>query len=66
MELDPPTKKKRSRRPKERPRAVIRLQDLAPKREVKGGSGKLLFGEATEHQEQDTEESAARDDGRTS
>jgi hypothetical protein len=27
------------------PRETILLQDLAPRRDVKGGAGKLLFGE---------------------
>ena len=64
MVLDPTRKKKRSNPQKSRQGSVIRLQDLAPEREVKGGSGKLLFGEGTEQQEQIREESAPRDDAK--
>jgi len=34
---------------KKRNRAVIRLEDLAPRARVKGGSGKLVFGERVDH-----------------
>jgi hypothetical protein len=64
MILDPLRKKKRSNQQKSRQRAVIRLQDLAPQREVKGGAGKLLFGEAPEPHEHTREESAPRDDAK--
>ena len=42
-------KSKKARTPKAGKRdEVIRLQDLAPRRDVKGGAEKLLFGERLE------------------
>ena len=34
---------------KKRNREVIRVEDLAPRARVKGGSGKLVFGERMDH-----------------
>jgi len=38
-------KKKQRAGPKKKSRNVIALEDLAPRKAVVGGSGKLLFGE---------------------
>jgi hypothetical protein len=40
--------KRKDTRGRTRHRQVIRLADLAPRKDVKGGSGKLLFGEHLE------------------
>jgi hypothetical protein len=34
---------------KRKPAGIVRLEDLAPRARVRGGSGKLLFGERVDH-----------------
>jgi hypothetical protein len=43
---------KPTRKPTPRRKEVIRLEDLAPRKEVAGGAGRLLFGQGTEPSEQ--------------
>jgi hypothetical protein len=46
-------KKKRETRPRKRQAAdVVRLEDLAPRKTVKGGGGRLLFGEPIDSPEE--------------
>lgn len=41
-------RKKTAGRPAKPADEVVRLEDLAPREDVKGGAGKLLFGERRE------------------
>jgi hypothetical protein len=40
-----PEKRRERRLPKEKEEEIVRLEDLAPPEDVKGGSGRILFGE---------------------
>lgn len=41
-------RKRKPGKPEDDKRRVVRLEDLAPRTDVKGGAGKLLFGERVE------------------
>jgi len=49
LEGTPTIMNKKPENLKKRNREVIRLEDLAPRARVKGGSGKLVFGERVDH-----------------
>ena len=40
----PNVKKEKGVKPKKRAGEIILLEDLAPRKEVKGGAGKIVFG----------------------
>lgn len=46
-------KKRKPAKPEDDKRRVVRLEDLAPRTDVKGGAGKVLFGERFEAPERE-------------